>query len=58
MCLKSFETSSGDIIFAKSEYSVGIEVEAIFVTNTAICALQEEWTSLFRVLLGLSREAT
>ena len=58
MCLGSSEASFREKTSAKSEYSVRIEVGALFAINTAICALQEEWTSSFWLLLGLLIEAT
>ena len=52
----NFEASSKEKIFAKSKYLVKIEMRVSFATNAAIWALQERWTSLFWLLLGLSRE--
>ena len=56
MCSRSSEASSGKKTSAKSDYSLGTEVGALFSTNAAICALREGWTS--SSWLGLSKEAT
>ena len=36
---ENFEVSSREKTFAKSEYLMAIEVEALFATNAAICGL-------------------
>ena len=41
VCLGSFKASSRKKISAKLEYLIGIEMVALFATNTAIYALQE-----------------
>ena len=52
------ETSFGEKISAKLEYSVGIVIRALFTINAAICALQKRWTLPFWLLLGFSKEVT